>query len=383
MPLTWIAILPINFYEGTVLKKIHYIITIVRFFQHCLFIVLGFIVRSSDKHSGTIFGLKIYIFISFVLVFILYYIIVIHKDGDSVQDEPASTNRTFKQLLEFRMYDELVQMHLFGFIYSDTEWKQLIQFNNRNVSTITDIVGVLDAFIQSGMTDMVEKIMETIKPHINQASVLHCAADGRSSGCVEELIKNNADVNFINRRGHAPLHLAAKGHAENMKILIKHAANVNQKDNSGDTPLHFACIHGSYECVDILIKNNVNVNVKSHVGVTPLHFAAENGHVEIVELLIEAGASLSINEKDNQGRTTLHWTASAQCVKSKLLNKYTCMDLLIKNNANVNEEDNTGLTPLDFALLNEQTESNQLKVSQLLVKAGGKRKIDIQSQYHD
>ena len=44
IPLTWIAILPIKFYDGNkMMKNIHLILTSLRFIEHLTFIVLSFI----------------------------------------------------------------------------------------------------------------------------------------------------------------------------------------------------------------------------------------------------------------------------------------------------------------------------------------------------
>ncbi|CAN0922603.1 Acyl-CoA-binding domain-containing protein 2 [Linum grandiflorum] len=80
--------------------------------------------------------------------------------------------------------------------------------------------------------------------------------------------------------------------------------------------------------------DNVSVNLKDSEGRTPLHWAVDRGHLNIVELLVEQNAD--INAKDNEGQTALHYAV--------VCDREGIADLLVKQNANVDEKDNDGMS---------------------------------------
>jgi len=67
--------------------------------------------------------------------------------------------------------------------------------------------------------------------------------------------------------------------------------------------------------------------------------AAQNGHSYTCKLLIDAGAS--VNQKNNQGRTALHWAAYKG-------HKEICK-LLLVHGGDVSVKNNYNETPLDEA----------------------------------
>ena len=61
---------------------------------------------------------------------------------------------------------------------------------------------------------------------------------------------------------------------------------------------------GSARAVKALIANGADVNEVAKGG-TPLHLAAKNRHPEVVKVLVASDAD--IDAKDNTGRTPLDW----------------------------------------------------------------------------
>jgi len=120
------------------------------------------------------------------------------------------------------------------------------------------------------------------------------------------------------------IHQAARiGRIDAVKQHLAAGTDVNAKDVVGMTPLHRATYQGYKE---IVIAKGADVNAKGGVnGGTPLHWAAEEGHKETAELLIAKGADVNAKEED-------------------------------------------GYTPLDAAIINDETET-----ADLLRKHGAKR----------
>jgi ankyrin repeat protein len=85
-----------------------------------------------------------------------------------------------------------------------------------------------------------------------------------------------------------------------------------------------------------------------------LHYAANK---EIAELLIAEDAN--VNEKDDNGSTPLHFAA--------VNGPKVIVELLIAEGADVNAKDERGKTPLDLAIQVRNT-----KTADLLRKHGGK-----------
>ena len=59
---------------------------------------------------------------------------------------------------------------------------------------------------------------------------------------IKSLIEHGEDINAINTRGHAPIHLAtAKGNSDVVQLLLENGADVNVAGTeSGCTSLHYA-----------------------------------------------------------------------------------------------------------------------------------------------
>ncbi|KAJ7388133.1 Target of rapamycin complex 2 subunit avo2, partial [Desmophyllum pertusum] len=75
-----------------------------------------------------------------------------------------------------------------------------------------------------------------------------------------------------------------------------------------DTALHGAARYGWREIVEVLLsgRNIRSINLKDSQGKTALHFACAEGHDTVVELLLTLGATV---EKDHNDRTALHIAA--------------------------------------------------------------------------
>lgn len=95
--------------------------------------------------------------------------------------------------------------------------------------------------------------------------------------------------------------------------------------------------------VDDILKNiddGVSVNLRDSEGRTPLHWAVDRGHLKIVEILINRSAD--VNAKDNEGQTPLHY--AAVCEREEFAK------LLIKHGADPRMKDEDGNSPSDLCI---------------------------------
>jgi ankyrin repeat protein len=121
--------------------------------------------------------------------------------------------------------------------------------------------------------------------------------------------------------------------------------DARQRDAIGRTALHRAVDCGDVQQVRKLLASGENVNtvVRSNEqaspdwGQTPLHFAARDGNADIAGLLIQAGAD--VNAQDDRGVTPLH----------RANENPQMIALLCDAGAKVNMADATGRTPLHWA----------------------------------
>ena len=108
----------------------------------------------------------------------------------------------------------------------------------------------------------------------------------------EELIRNGANVNEINKNGETPLF-----YLENVsiaKLFIAHGADVDAKNQYGCTPLFYA---DEEEMIQLLIVHGAEVNMLDNDLDSPLH----SSELKKTRLLISYGAD--INQRNRYGDT--------------------------------------------------------------------------------
>ena len=85
--------------------------------------------------------------------------------------------------------------------------------------------------------------------------------------------------------------------------------------------------------------NNADANVQDEGGNTPLHISTQVGFSNISQLLIDYGCK--INARNNRGETPFHSAVRG--------NNVAGVELLLKNNANANIQDDGGNTCLNIS----------------------------------
>ncbi|KAL8539274.1 hypothetical protein ACS0TY_001052 [Phlomoides rotata] len=136
------------------------------------------------------------------------------------------------------------------------------------------------------------------KDHINVVkllergeAVLQAARRGELE-VLESLLEKGANMEFCDRYGLTPLHIAAiKGNKDVVMMLVEFGARVESQDHEGHTPLHLAVEGGRIETVEVLICRGANVNAKTKKGVTPLYISNLMEYEDITQLLLDQGAA--------------------------------------------------------------------------------------------
>jgi ankyrin repeat protein len=161
---------------------------------------------------------------------------------------------------------------------------------------------------------------------------------------VERLIREGASVAARDSRGRTALLAATHGnHVAVARALIAAGADVNAKDDVQDSPFLYAGAEGR---IDILKMTLPTADLKStnRYGGTALIPAAHHGHTEAVRILL--GTAI---DQDHVNR--LGWTALLEAV---ILGDgggvhTEIVRLLVEAGANVSLADKDGVTPLQHA----------------------------------
>lgn len=116
---------------------------------------------------------------------------------------------------------------------------------------------------------------------------------------------------------------------------------INTFSEDGFTPLGLACFFGHVEIVKYLLKKGADVNTPSSnpFQVAPIHSATAISNYDITELLIKNGAN--VNVRQQSGVTPLHSTAHN--------GKLEIIRLLIDHGADVKAKTADNKTPLEMA----------------------------------
>ncbi|KAM5221148.1 ankyrin repeat and SOCS box protein 11 [Ctenodactylus gundi] len=150
-------------------------------------------------------------------------------------------------------------------------------------------------------------------------SPLHeAAAQGRLLA-LKTLIAQGVNVNLVTINRVSSLHEACLGgHAACVKVLLENGAYVNAVTVHGATPLFNACYSGSAACVRVLLQFGAKTQPWEHAS-SPIHEAVKRGHRECMEILLEN--NVNIDQEVPQFGTPLYVACTYQrvdCVKKLL-----------------------------------------------------------------
>jgi len=169
-----------------------------------------------------------------------------------------------------------------------------------------------------------------------------------------QIIENNNTAEFLHQldlKENSPLIWAAiLGKTRTVKLLIAKNASVTHQNLNGETALMYAISSNYFDIAKILIQTNPTTFLQKtkQVMTALMNAGALRRSASDVNSLFEilSGTTYvhhAIHQKDNLGNTPLIYAANKACDTSLIR-------LLIKNNANVGDEDNNGRTALCVAV---------------------------------
>lgn len=166
-------------------------------------------------------------------------------------------------------------------------------------------------------------------PMMSDTTMLYWCCLFGNFEAVKILVENGADVN----KNH-PITVAAEyGTPEIVAYLIEHGAEVNATGSGGNTALGNARHRGSLEIVKILVENGANIYEEL------LFYAIQEPSWRIVEYLIDQGAN--VNYQNEAGITPL--------IAAVSLGNQKGVELLLAADADTNLVDSDGQTALYYA----------------------------------
>lgn len=182
----------------------------------------------------------------------------------------------------------------------------------------------------------------------HECTAMHVAAQSEQDGIVRLLAELGADVDAYGHDGIRPLHTAV---ANDSLLCIGELLNAGASPllatDAGSTPLHVAAQEGNSEAAKVLLDGcaedvrELLVRARTKLDFSALHVAAQNGHATLVASLADAfpGAIHLHSSK-------VAWTPLHSAVRH---NQLAVIDVLLRENANVDALSAENTTPLHLA----------------------------------
>lgn len=189
---------------------------------------------------------------------------------------------------------------------------------------------------------------------------LHWASSAGRTDKMKILMEHGADPFILSNLDANIIHAAAESKALNglfgaLEIWKRypHRLNINQANRWAETPLHVAA-WGSVECVRLLLKAGADRNVRQEDQQVPLHCAglSTRGDIRrsIVTLLGDGENGPHINAQDVDGRPPMF----------DFIDDPKCMELLINAGAKLDLLDTSGKSIFHHACIQDEKESLKL-----------------------
>ena len=156
------------------------------------------------------------------------------------------------------------------------------------------------------------------------------------------LLLHNADIHVVTKTKRTPLHFSALARVSSeliTELLLERGSFIDATDSKGKSPLMLAVEAKKIRVVHYLLRHNANVNIHNHSGKTVLHKAANDDRIEIFKMLLEGGAH--VDAVDKYGNTPMHYAVRNGCIE--------CVKELVNHGAPLDITNWNGDTPLHYA----------------------------------
>lgn len=202
-------------------------------------------------------------------------------------------------------------------------------------------------------------------------TALHHAVVANDLESTKILIAHGADVDAVSeQQGSRPLHLAAEANSINVLVpLVQAGADIEAKDGLGRQPLSRAAAAGHAKAVERLLFYGAEIDARNGVSYrTPLIEAAYEGHLDSVKILVQRGADINI--RADNGKTALWYAATESSYRPA--GGPQLIEFLAEKGANLEEADNTGMTPLAWARVSAARSEIYKEIAEVLIDLGAK-----------
>ncbi|RPB10722.1 ankyrin [Morchella conica CCBAS932] len=164
------------------------------------------------------------------------------------------------------------------------------------------------------------------------------------------IIDAGADPNVQDDDGMTPLHLAVSRRESVMiEILLRYGVNAMITNNDGILPLSFRLRYSTLPYVHHCRLNlflGSYIDAQDDTGATPLHLAVSRGETVMIQMLLQNRGCSVVNRNRHR---LLHFAVSVgpqSTFKFTAVDMYETVQLLCAGGIDVNEENESGLTPL-------------------------------------
>jgi ankyrin repeat protein len=225
------------------------------------------------------------------------------------------------------------------------------------------LVLALTATLSAQKTTRAPKKDDVNRRNVDGSTPLQWAVYNGDVAEATRLVRAGADVSLANNYGATPMSLAAEvGSTDMLKVLLEAGANVDSPNPDGMTALQAVARTGNVAAAKLLLDHGANVDAKEKFGgQSALMWASARRHPEMMQLLISKGADVNASSTDRDyqrhvtaegrpksldsgGFTPLLYAARENCT--------ACVDVLLKNKADIDLPDPDGVSPLLLAIMN-------------------------------
>ncbi|KAI8907521.1 ankyrin repeat-containing domain protein [Powellomyces hirtus] len=207
--------------------------------------------------------------------------------------------------------------------------------------------GVLELMLRSGMNPNVVHPISGLSP-------LQVAED--RPDVFDVLLRYKADINVVHpEKKRTPFQVALYGVREgvdvvkSLKKLFECSPNVNLEDEiTGHTLLDYAIIKDDIKLLEAALLGGADIQIRSRDNVPSLiRCATLNRKACLQRILTDPIPEAVLNEKDERGRTLLHYVVAPRSAAS--FENVQMLELVVQKGADMEIRDNEGLRAIDFA----------------------------------